>query len=158
MAGLDGLANEFDLAAEREREPKRFEMETKYIHYAMNGTRQRAETYTLGLQFDPTDVQVDRYVCTHLDVTKARDVSFTIPELQEWGYTFDIRLNGDARGPMFGIPQDKFARLTDGAGSPLDFETRYAAYDTFIDFHSVNDTFTRPLPIGKGNPGSQADR
>jgi hypothetical protein len=150
VAGLDGLANEFDLAAERERKPRRVEMETEYVHYAMTGARQGAETYAITLQFDPIGGDIDRYVCTHLDVSKEGGNSFPIPELQEWGYTFDMRLNGDARGPMFGIPQDRFARLTDGAGSALDFETRYAAYDTFIDFHSVNDTFTRPLPVGKG--------
>jgi hypothetical protein len=46
--------------------------------------------------------------------------------------------------PIWGIPQDKFSKLTDG-GKPLPFAIRYASYINFIDFHSINDIFTRPM-------------
>jgi hypothetical protein len=56
----------------------------------------------------------------------------------------------DGQSPLWGIPQDKFASLEDSSGKPLPFAVRYAVYNNYIDFHSVNDVFTRPFPFGKG--------
>ena len=56
----------------------------------------------------------------------------------------------DDRGPLWGIPQDKFANLHDSEGKALPFTARYAIYDCFIDFHSINDAFGRSMKFGRG--------
>jgi hypothetical protein len=84
-----------------------------------------------------------------LSINEARAVA--IAELNDWTYRFDPTINGaDALGPLWGIPQDRFSALTDGQGSPLPFSLRYAAYTALIGFHSINDVFGRPSPIGPG--------
>ena len=64
------------------------------------------------------------------------------------------------KGPVFGIPHEPFESLTDSTGNKLAPDIRYAIYNNFIDFHTFNDVFSRPMKFGKGieflkNPGDK---
>lgn len=150
----NGLKSTFDLSRNRMRAPTTFEMETKYVHFGPNGKRTGVESYLLKLGFTPQDSaakSADAYRCLELIMTLGEGPSFSVPELRNWNYTFDPNLTGaDARGPMWGIPRERFADLTDAAGKKLPFNVRYAMYTCFIDFHSFNDVFARPMKFGKG--------
>lgn len=148
------LRGPYDLSGIRKRAPTSFEMETKYVHFGPNGRRETTESYLLKLQFTSNDSaakNADDYRCLELLMTPQGGPSFRVPELSNWNYTFDPTITGaDARGPMWGIPRERFATLTNGAGKELPFSVRYAMYTCFIDFHSFNDIFARPMKFGKG--------
>jgi len=54
------------------------------------------------------------------------------------------------KGPVFGIPHERFEGMTDSMGNKLSPDIRYAIYNNFIDFHTFNDIFSRPMKFGKG--------
>ena len=123
-------------------------METRYVHFGMKGDRERTESYLLSLQYSPKTTQsgaVDKYTCSELRFQANDGPSVAIPELANFEYAF----NPAMQAPVWGIPQERFFDLTDGR-RPLPFETRYALYVNFLDFHSFNDIFTRPMPFGNG--------
>jgi hypothetical protein len=146
MKNLDEITKDlrgpFDLSSDREREPQNFHMDTKYIHFGMNGKRRDTETYVLNLQYDPeaSTANRDRYTCKELQIQTNDNQPVTIAELRKWTYIF----NPTQMAPIWGISQDKFSNITDGE-KPLPFAIRYASYINFIDFHSINDAFTRPV-------------
>jgi hypothetical protein len=147
------LRGPFDLSSDRKREAHSFRMETKYVHFGLNGRRLRTESYVLKLQCIPKTAQTgnaDQYTCLELQLQTNDGSPVTIPQLSNWTYTFDPTLIGDERGPLWGIPQEEFIGLTDDHGKALPFSVRYAAYVNFIDFHSFNDIFARPMKFGKG--------
>jgi hypothetical protein len=145
------LKGQFDLSSERKREAHSFQMETKYIHFGLNGKRLGTESYLLKILYIPKAENVDEYRCSELELQINDSPPVTIPQLGNWAYVFNPTLSGaDDRGPLWGIPQDKFANLNDSQGKALPFTIRYALYDCFIDFHSINDAFGRPMKFGKG--------
>ena len=147
------LRGPFDLSSDRKRGAQDFRMETKYIHFQLNGRRVGAESYVLNLRFDPKTSptgNVDQYAVSELQLQTNDGPPVTIPQLRNWTYTFDPTLSGDERGPLWGIAQDKFINLTDDQGKALPFGIRYALYVNFIDFHSFNDVYARPMKFGKG--------
>ncbi|HXQ92917.1 MAG TPA: hypothetical protein VN739_07900 [Nitrososphaerales archaeon] len=145
------LKGPFDLSSERKKEAQYFEMETKYIHFGMNGKRLGTESYLLKIQYIPKAENVDEYRCSELQLQINDGPFVTIPELSNWSYVFNPMLSGaDERGPLWGIPQEKFTNINDSLGKALPFSIRYAVYTNFIDFHSINDIFARPMKFGKG--------
>lgn len=150
----NNLRSTFDLSGNRKRAPMAFEMETKYVHFGPSGKRNTVESYLLKLQFTPQDSaakSADNYRCSELVMTPQEGPTFSVPELSNWNYIFDLTSSGaDGRGPMWGIPRERFSDLTDGAGAQLPFSVRYAMYTCFIDFHSFNDIFSRPMKFGRG--------
>jgi hypothetical protein len=152
LSSID-LRGPFNLSLERKREARSFRMETKYVHFGLNGKRLRTEFYLLNLQWIPKTAQAgnsDQYTCSELQLQTNDGPSVSIPQLRNWTYTFNPMLSGDERGPLWGISQDKFIDLTDEQEKALPFSIRYAAYVNFIDFHSFNDVFARPMNFGKG--------
>ncbi len=151
---VEGLRGPFDLSSERKRETHNFRMDTKYVHFGMNGERLGTESYLLRIKYTPNaraTGDADQYTCSELQLQSNGGPHITISELSHWAYSFNLMLSGaDERKPLWGIPQDKFSNLTDDAGKLLPFTLRYAIYDTFIDFHSINDAFGRPMKYGKG--------
>lgn len=157
MTNLDAvsLAGElkgpFDLSSDRKREATKFWMETKYVHFGMDGRRLGVDTYHLVLQYVPRGENRDDYRCLMLQVQTGNGPLISIPELSNWSYTFDPTSTGaDGKGSLWGISQDRFAELTDGSGNALPFNTRYAVYTNFIDFHSINDVFAKSMKFGNG--------
>jgi len=150
---VKGLRGPFDLSSDRKREAQYFRMDTKFIHFGLNGKRLGTESYLLKLQYNPkaSPENGDQYVCLELQLQTNDSTPVTIPELRNWTYTFNPMLSGaDGSGPLWGISQDKFRNLIDSLGKALPFSIRYAIYNNFIDFHSVNDVFSRPMKFGKG--------
>jgi hypothetical protein len=145
------LTGPFDFSLDRERKAQDFSMETSFIHFGQNGKRLGAESYLLKLRYVPMAENVDQYRCLELQLQINDSPPLNIPELSNWKYVFNPMLSGaDERGPLWGISQEKFAKLKDGAGKDLPFNLRYALYNNFIDFHSINDVFARPMKFGTG--------
>jgi hypothetical protein len=151
---LQELKGPFDLSAERKRETMYFRMDTQYIHLGFNGKRTGTETYILKLRCTPDTPpgkHGDQYTCSELQLQINADPIVTIPALKDWTYVFNPTLSGmDDKGPMWGIPRTSFENVIDSMGNILHFSIRYALYDNFIDFHSINDVFARPTMFGKG--------
>jgi len=145
------LQGPFDLALDKKWENQYFRMETKYIHFGLSGKRLGTESYLLKLQYIAktlVDGSVDQYVCSELRLQTDGGSSVTIPYLKNWTYAFNPMLVEP--GVLWGIPQDKFMKITDSSGRALPFSIRYAVYINFIDFHCINDIFSRPMKLGKG--------
>ena len=73
----------------------------------------------------------------------------TIPALRLWNYEFDQMSGLDGKGPVFGVPHNRFEGIKDSRGNELSPDIRYAIYNNFIDFHALNDGFSRPM-FGRG--------
>lgn len=151
---VEALGGPFDLSVDRKHSAQEFHMETRYEHFAPDGRRLATETYQLRLQLVPDAAVVapaTEYRCSELQIQTGEGSPITVPELSDWSYTFNPTVLGaDEREPMWGIPQQRFMDITDGRGNVLPFSIRYAAYISFIDFHSINDVFTRPMSFGGG--------
>jgi hypothetical protein len=148
---VEGLKGPFDLSSDRKREAQYFLMDTRYIHFGLNGKRLGTESYLLKLQYIPktsSGENVDEYRCSELQIQTNDCAPVTIPQLRNWTYVFNPALS--APGMLWGIPQDKFIKITDSVGNVLPFSVRYAIYINFIDFHSINNIFSRPMKFGKG--------
>jgi hypothetical protein len=144
------LRGRFDLSFERTREPHFFQTETKYIHFGLNGKRLGVEFYVLKIEYVPKTENVDQYKCTELQLQVNDGPTVTVPELTNWVYIFNQMVSGaDNSGPLWGILQDKFAKICDDEGKASPFTFRYAVYDNFIDFN-ITDIFARPTKFGKG--------
>ncbi|HYA33295.1 MAG TPA: hypothetical protein VEG65_04800 [Candidatus Bathyarchaeia archaeon] len=148
------LKGPFDLSADRKRELQRFHMETTYVHFELNGQRTSTEKYILELQCVPdtrSGENESQYTCAELALQVDNGPSGTIPAFKNWTYVFDPTLSAaDTKRPLWGIPVDKFERILDRQGNALPFDIRYAIYNNFIDFHSINDVFARPTPFDTG--------
>jgi len=123
-------------------------MRTDYVHFGLDGKRRKTETYFLNMEYLPKTSAaglVDQYTCSELRFQVNDNQPVAIPELTGLTYVFNMAL----QSPVWGIPQEKFWNLTHGQ-NPLPFEIRYALYVNFLDFHSFNDVFTRPMPFGDG--------
>ena len=142
------LAGPFDLSSDRRRAAGVFEMQTTYSHFDSAGRKAGGESYVLHLRSLPADPAraAQPYDCAGLEVQVGDAELVSIPELTNWSYEF----NPAQLSPLWGIPQERFSALSDGA-RPLPFAVRYAAYVNFIDFHSINDVFTRPMAGGSGS-------
>jgi hypothetical protein len=151
---VQDLKGSFDFTAERKRETIYFHMDTQYIHMGLNGKRNGTETYILKLRCipdTPPGKHEDQYTCSEFTMQVNDGPAVTIPALKNWTYGFNPTLSGrDSRGPMWGIPRTTFENVIDSAGNALHFSLRYALYNNFIDFHSINDVFARPMGFGKG--------
>jgi hypothetical protein len=151
---LQGLKGPFNLAMERKAEVQHFLMETQFIHLGFDGRRTGVETYVLNLRSVPAAVSgknLDEYTCPEFGLRLNLGPAVTIPSLAGWTYTFNLYLSGpDEKGPVFGIPHDKFENLVDSSGNKLPVDICYAIYNNFIDFHSFNDIFARPTMAGGG--------
>lgn len=151
LARMVDLCGPFDLASARAAVSHEAHMTTEYVHYASDGQRVGREVFWLTLRCPSVPGAQTPLVCSELAVTTEDGPRIALPGLENWRYTFDPSMTGaDGRGPLWGIDQEPFQHLLDANGTRLPFKLRYAAYITFIDFHSLNDVFTRPMPFGQG--------
>jgi len=111
------------------------------------------ETYLLRLRCVPAALSgksLDEYTCQEFGLQLNGESIATIPALKLFSYQFNMMSGIDGKGPVFGIPHERFENMTDSMGNKLSPDVRYAVYNNFIDFHSLNDVFSRPMKFGKG--------
>ncbi len=156
MKNLQNLTQElnsaFDLSINRKPEVQNFFMQTQFIHIGFDGKRIGTETYLLKLRCTPAALsgeKLDQYTCYEFGLRFNDKKIATIPALKLWDYQFDLMSGINGKGPVFGIPHERFEDLVDNKGNKLPPDIRYAVYNNFIDFHSLNDIFARPM-FGKG--------
>jgi len=148
------LGQTFELAGKRSQETQQFQMESRLIHYALDGTRVSTDVYKLRLKCVPAWLSgkvVDKYTCLDftLKIGDAPDVS--IPVLKNWSYVFNmIPTFQDGSMQIFGIDQAKFENLKDANGKAIPQVNAYHVYNAFIDFHGFCNVFAERIPGGKG--------
>jgi hypothetical protein len=147
------LKGPFDLSIDRKQETQYFHMQTQFIHIGFDGKRTGVETYLLKLSCTPGRLSgrnLDEYTCEEFGLQLNAGSIITIPALKLFTYKFDLMSGIVGKGPVFGIPHEPFEGLTDSMGNKLSPDIRYAVYNNFIDFHTFNDVFSRPMKFGKG--------
>ena len=152
--GLAGLGGPFDLAGERKAEVLYFIQETRFVHLGFDGKRNGMETYTFKVRCAPAALSGkggDEYTVREFSVRAGEGETETIPDLAGWSYVFKLTDSGlDEKGQVLGIPHAKFEGLTTSRGAKLSTVAGYPIYNSFIDFHSFNDVFARPVTGGGG--------
>jgi len=146
------LAGPFDFSIDRRPETLHHYMETEFVHMGFDGKRIGTETYGVTLRGVPASMAgttLDQYTCGGFCVRFDSKDIVTIPALAGWGYSFDPMAGADGKSLVFGVPHDRFEGLTDSNGDEFTPDIRYAIYNNFIDFHALNNVFSRPL-FGRG--------
>ena len=146
------LRGPFNLSIDRKPETLYFHMQTEFVHIGFNGRRTGTETYFLTLRCIPTSSsrkKLDQYTCGAFCLRFNSEDVVTLPALRLWDYEFDPTSGADGKGPVFGVPHNTFESIRDSRGNELPPDIRYAIYNNFIDFHALNDGFSRPM-FGKG--------
>ena len=113
------LKGSVDLSFDRKREAQYFYMDTKYIHFGLDGRRLATESYLLKIQYAPKPENVEEYTCSELQLQIDDGPSVIVPELNNWACVFNPMLSGSDQRPLWGIPQDKFVNLCDSEGKAL---------------------------------------
>ncbi len=147
------LGRTFDLAGERSREVQQFQMESRLIHYAPDGTRVSTDVYKLRLKCVPAQSPGagDRYTCLDFTVKIGSGPEVSIPALKNWSHVFNmVPTIKDGRMQLFGIDQAKFDNLKDANGKAIPQGNAYHVYNAFIDFHSFCNVFAGRTYMGKG--------
>jgi len=148
------LRGPFDLAGKRLQEAQYFVMETRFINYALNGTRTGQNSYRLHLKFVPAKssrTSGDEYVCSDFAIVTGDSLEVTVPSLKDWSYVFKRTPTGlDEKGQVFGIEHDTFENLVDSNGKPIPQQVAYFVYNTFIDFHTFCNEFAEKTLSGNG--------
>ncbi len=147
----ESLKGPFNLAINRKSEIQYYKMKTQFIHMNFDGKRRGTETYLLKLKCNPaalTGKKFDQCTCKEFGLQINDNTLTAIPKLDNWEYEFNP-MSGLDGGPVFGIPHDVFNDLKDKNGNKLSPDIRYAIYNNFVDFHALNDAFSRPM-FGKG--------
>jgi hypothetical protein len=148
---ISTLQQEFDLAKERSPEKQYYSVETKLVHYSLDGKRSRVDTFQLQLETIPGSLSGkngDEYICRKFTVQRGNESLASIPSLEGWSYIYEFGL--DEQGRVFGIDHDRFEGLKNEKGKPFPPDTSYFIYNTFIDFHGFCDVFANRIEGGKG--------
>lgn len=149
---LSGLKGPFNLTSGRTPEVQYYLQETRLIQIGFDGLRRSEEVYSLKLKRVPAKLAgQDGDVCSvgEFSLKFGDKVPVTVPGLAGWSYVFsEIVGETDAKGQVFGIPHERFENLTASDGQKLSTMTRYAVYNSFIDFHGFCDVFARPAEGG----------
>ncbi|UCE41602.1 MAG: hypothetical protein JSV17_01020 [Candidatus Aminicenantes bacterium] len=148
---ISHLRQEFDLGRERSPEKQYYSIETKLVHYALDGKRSSVGTLFLHLETIPGSISgknENEYVCRKFTVQRGTDSSTSIPDLEGWSYSYRFGL--DDQGQVFGIDHNRFENLKNSDGQPFPPDTSYFVYNTFIDFHGFCDVFANRIEEGKG--------
>ncbi len=148
------LGQTFELAGKRSQETQQFQMESRLIHYALDGTRVSTDVYKLRLKCVPARLSGksgDEYTCLDFTLKMGDAPEISIPALKGWSYIFNIiPTNLDKKGQVFGIEHAKFENLKDANGKAIPKANAYHVYNAFIDFHAFCNVFAERIPGGRG--------
>ncbi|MBN1391248.1 MAG: hypothetical protein JW947_00420 [Sedimentisphaerales bacterium] len=148
------LGRTFELAGRRSQETRQFEMESRLIHYALDGTRVSTDVYKLRLKCVPAKLSGkagDEYTCLDFTLKIGDAPEVSIPSLKGWSYVFNMTpTNLDGAGQVLGIDHAKFVNLKDAKGNAIPQANAYHVYNAFIDFHSFCNVFAERTAGGKG--------
>lgn len=148
------LGRTFELAGKRSQETQQFQMESRLIHYALDGTRVSTDVYKLRLKCVPAKLSGkagDEYTCLGFTLKTGDAPEVSIPALKDWSYVFNMtptNLNG--AGQVLGIDHAKFENLKDANGNAIPQVNAYHVYNAFIDFHGFCNVFAERTASGKG--------
>jgi hypothetical protein len=148
------LDRTFELAGERSQETQQFQMESRLIHYALDGTRVSTDVYKLRLKCVPAKLSGkggDEYTCLGFTLKIGNAPEVSIPALKDWSYVFNMTpTNLDGAGQVLGVDHAKFQDLEDASGNAIPQGNAYHVYNAFIDFHAFCNVFAERTAGGKG--------
>ncbi len=148
------LGRTFNLAGKRSQETQHFQMESRLIHYALDGTRVSTDIYKLHLKCVPAQLSGkagDEYTCLDFTLKIGNEPEVSIPVLKDWSYVFNMTpTNLDGKGQVLGIDHAKFVNLKDANGNAIPQVNAYHIYNAFIDFHGFCNVFAERTYGGKG--------
>jgi hypothetical protein len=146
------LEQSYNLVPQHSKDTQYYEMESRLMKYALDGTRLGVDIYRLQLRCVPNSNTAagDEYSCLRASVQLNNAPEITIPSLTNWKYYFSLsKTNTDNKEPTFGIDPGKFEKIKDENGKVLAVENSYHVYNAFIDFHSMS-VFSERTDSGKG--------
>lgn len=148
------LGRTFNLAGKRSQQTQLFQMESRLIHYALDGTRVSTDVYKLRLKCVPAQLSGkggDEYTCLDFTLKIGDAPEVSIPALKSWSYIFKMTAtNLDGAGQVLGIDHAKFEDLRDSNGNAIPQGNAYHVYNAFIDFHGFCNVFAERTASGKG--------
>ncbi len=148
------LGRTFNLAGKRSQQTQLFQMESRLIHYALDGTRVSTDVYKLRLKCVPAQLSGkggDEYTCLDFTLKVGDSPEVSIPALKGWSYIFKMTAtNLDGAGQVLGIDHARFANLKDANGKAIPQGNAYHIYNAFIDFHGFCNVFAERTYSGKG--------
>jgi hypothetical protein len=148
------LGQTFELAGKHSQEIQQFQMESRLIHYALDGTRVSTDIYKLRLKCVPAQLSGkagDEYTCLGFALKIGNEPEVSIPVLKDWSYVFNMTpTNLDGAGQVLGIDHAKFENLKDANGNAIPQGNAYHVYNAFIDFHGFCNVFAERTAGGKG--------
>jgi len=136
----DFLSQDFNLVPQHSKDTQYFEMESRMMNYALDGTRLGTDVYHLFLRCVPsTDgSKGDEYTCLQFTAKINGAPEVAIPSLAGWQYYFRLTPDGkDEKGQVFGIDHARFENIKDADGNAIPVGNTYHVYNAFIDFHSM---------------------
>ena len=134
------LTQDFNLVPQHSKDTQYFEMESRLLNYALDGTRLGTDVYHLLLRCIPSadPAKGDQYTCLKFTVQINGTPEVTVPSLTNWQYFFNLTASAkDEKGQVFGIDHAKFENIKDANGNPIPVGNTYHVYNAFIDFHSM---------------------
>jgi len=146
------LTQQYNLVPQHSKDTQYFEMESRLMNYALDGTRLGTDVYHLFLRCIPSPnvSKGDEYTCLKFTVQINGAPEVIIPSLTNWKYNFKLTPDAkDDKGQVLGIDHAKFENLSDQNGSAIPVGNTYHVYNAFIDFHSMY-VFCESSGIGKG--------
>ena len=152
----DLLAQEYDLAGERSKETRYYQVQTEVAIRSSSGQLKSTDICRQRLVVEPgggADGKADKFTCARFAVQRGDAPKVTLPALKGFSYEVNKGLLDkqgiDEQGQLYGVPENKFEGLTDNTGAKLPFEVGYQVYSTFFYYHGYTD-YAEPTREGKG--------
>ncbi len=120
--------------------------------------RRKQTSYRLDLDCVPTKGshanspgQAVKYTCRQFAIFKDGGKKVTIPSLKDWSYEFTYPSENIAPGGnVFGLPNARFAGLSDSDGGKLDSQLEFLVYNAFTDYHVLCNVYAQKMFSGAG--------
>ncbi len=134
------LTQQYNLVPQHSKDTQYFEMESRLMNHALDGTLLGTDVYHLFLRCVPSidPGKGDEYTCLRFTVQINNTPEVSVPSLTGWKYYFSLTPSAkDEKGQVFGIDHAKFENIKDEKGNAIPMGNTYHVYNAFIDFHSM---------------------